>query len=205
MAYKRKDAFYRRAKQSGYRSRAAYKLQDLARRYRLIRRGDHVVDLGAWPGGWLQVAAELCGRSGRVIGVDVVPVEPLGLPQVRLLRGDIENPGLADEIEWECDGRVDVVLSDVAPKLTGVRARDEVQSAALVDAAFALARRVLRPHGHMVIKVLSSPDVEPTLVEIRKHFRSVKMTRAEASRKGSAEHYLIALDREVVNRVTGDR
>jgi len=96
--YRRKDAYYQRAKAAGYRSRAAYKLLELAERYRLLRPGDHVVDLGAWPGGWLQVTAELVGERGRVVGVDVVPIQPLNNAVVTCLRGDAGDAGVAAEL-----------------------------------------------------------------------------------------------------------
>jgi 23S rRNA (uridine2552-2'-O)-methyltransferase len=194
MSYKRKDSFYLRAKAAGYRSRASYKLAELAHRYKLIRSGDRVVDLGAWPGGWLQVAAEMSGPRGLVIGVDVAPIEPLAAANVRILRGDAVDVRVQELIARECAPGVDVLLSDMAPKLTGIKARDQARCTALVEVAVELAERLLRPHGNLLIKVFQNEDVEPTLARVRRRFRTVKLTRAEAARKGSAEHYLIALD-----------
>lgn len=194
MAYERKDAFYSRAKAAGYRSRAAYKLAELARRYKLVRRGDRVLDLGAWPGGWLQVAADIAGPSGAVIGVDLAPIDPLPLPSVHIIHGDVENAQVRESVVAACLPGVDVLLSDLAPKLSGVKARDQARSAALAEVAFELAERVLKPRGTLLVKIFQSADVEPALARARRRFRTLKLTRPEATRKGSAESYAIGLD-----------
>lgn len=191
--YRRKDAFYERAKAAGYRSRAAYKLQELARRYRLIRPGDHVVDLGAWPGGWLQVAAQLTGRSGFVLGIDLVAIEPLAETWVTCLRGDVRQAAVQEDILRLCGGRVGVLLSDMAPKLTGVRASDEARMEELVESTLVVARRILKPGGRLLMKVFAGPDTRPILTALRAIFREVKMTRPESSRSGSAEMYVVGL------------
>lgn len=192
--YQRKDAFYARAKASGYRSRAAFKLRELAQRSRLFRHGDHVVDLGAWPGGWLQVAAELVGPDGVVVGVDLRPIVPLPNRNVVTLVGDINADAVQEQIVRACHRRVDVILSDLAPKLSGVRARDQAQSRALADCAAALADKVLNPHGRLVMKVFMSEDLQDFLGQLRERFTSVRTTRPDATRKGSAEIYVIATD-----------
>lgn len=191
--YKRKDAYYARAKAAGYRSRAAYKLLELARRYRMIRTGDHVVDLGAWPGGWLQVAAELTGPKGLVVGVDLVPVEVPPGGTVAFVCGDARVPAIQEEIMRRIGGRVDVVLSDMAPKLTGIRATDEARGAELADTALRAAGRMLRPQGRLVMKVFMNPETERIVDAVRREFAEVRLTRPEASRSGSAELYVVAL------------
>ena len=190
MAYQRKDAFYARAKEAGYRSRAAYKLLELGRRYQLIRRGDRVVDLGAWPGGWLQVAAELSGPLGRVVGVDLQPIQPLP-PPVTTIAGDACDSAIQDAVRERCGGRIDVVLSDMAPKLSGIRDRDIAQAAALAEAALAIAERLLTPGGRLLIKLFTAPETDAVVAAARRRFASVKLTRPEATRKGSAEMYLV--------------
>ncbi len=190
MAYQRKDAFYARAKGAGYRSRAAYKLVELARRYQLIRRGDHVVDLGAWPGGWLQVAAELTGAQGRVVGVDLQPIQSLP-PPVTTIVGDAGEAAVQAAVRERCGGRVDVVLSDMAPKLSGVRDRDIAQSVALAEAALATAEQLLGAGGRLLIKLFTAPEADAVVAAARRRFQSVKLTRPEATRKGSAEMYLV--------------
>jgi 23S rRNA (uridine2552-2'-O)-methyltransferase len=192
MTYQRKDAFYARAKDAGYRSRAAYKLLELAPRYRLIRRGNHVVDLGAWPGGWLQVAAQLAGPQGRVVGVDLQPIDRLS-GSVETVAGDAGDPAVQERIRTLCGGRVDVVLSDMAPKLSGVRDRDTAQAVALAEAALDIAAQLLTPGGRLLLKVFTAPETDALVRAARPRFETVKLTRPEASRKGSAELYLVAL------------
>lgn len=191
--YRRKDTFYERAKAAGYRSRAAYKLQELAGRYRLIRPGDHVVDLGAWPGGWLQVAAQLTGSSGLVLGIDLVAIEPLAEAWVTCIRGDVREAAVQEEILRLARGRVAVLLSDMAPKLTGVRATDEARMDELVESTLTVARRILKPGGRLLMKLFSVPDTRPLLTILRGLFREVKLTRPDSSRSGSAEMYVIAM------------
>ena len=128
MTYQRKDAHYRRARAEGYRARSVYKLAELDRRYRILRRGDAVVDLGAWPGGWLQLAHKRVGSEGRVVGVDLAAIQKLPVPNVELVLGDVRAPGTGDAILEGLGRRADVVLSDLAPKLTGIRATDESRS-----------------------------------------------------------------------------
>ena len=191
MAYRRKDAFYARAKAAGYRSRAAYKLADLARRYRLIERGDHVVDLGAWPGGWLQVAAQLTGPSGVVVGVDLQPIEPLGAPVVTFA-GDALDAGIQERLRNACGGRIDVLLSDMAPKLSGVRDRDAARALELAEAALGIAERLLAPGGRLLLKLFTGPGSDAIVAAARRRFQTVKLTSTEATRKGSAELYMVA-------------
>ena len=194
MAYQRKDAFYARAKAEGYRSRAAYKLLELARRYQLLKRGDHVVDLGAWPGGWLQVAADLVGPRGIVVGIDLVAVEPLPQAWVSTVVGDAGDPAVLEQLRERCRGRVDVVLSDMAPKLSGVRDRDAARAAELAEAAVAIADQLVAPGGRLVMKVFSGAESE-ALALARRVFTTAKLTKPESSRKESAEMYLIATGR----------
>ena len=191
--YRRKDSFHARAKAAGYRSRAAYKLLELARRHRLIRPGDHVVDLGAWPGGWLQVAAELVGRSGVVVGVDLVPIEALPGDVVACVRGDAGDPAVRAEVGRRCGGRVDVLLSDMAPKLTGIRATDTARAAELAATALETAQHLLRRDGRLLVKVFTNEETDRFVRALRGQFETVRLTRPEATRRGSAELYVIAL------------
>jgi 23S rRNA (uridine2552-2'-O)-methyltransferase len=192
VVYERKDAFYKRAKREGYRSRAAFKLEEIQKRTRVLARGQRVLDLGAWPGGWLQVAAEHVGPKGTVLGVDVVAIEQLPEPQVRLLRADVAAPDLPDRVRDLLGGPADVVLSDVAPKLTGIAPRDEAQAAELAEHTLRVAAAVLRPGGALVIKTFGGSDAETTRRALEKAHRSVRLIRLAATRKGSSELYLVA-------------
>jgi len=192
--YRRKDGFYARAKAEGFRARSAYKLIELARRVRLFRPGDVVVDLGAWPGGWLQVAAAAVGPRGRVVGVDLRPIEPLpGVANVVCVCGDVNDAGVRGQVVAACGRRADVLLSDLAPRLSGVRARDEAQMLALAETVLDVATAVLRPGGHLVIKLFTTPDTPAFVARLRERFRQVATTRPDATRKGSAETYAVAV------------
>ncbi|HIC93563.1 MAG TPA: RlmE family RNA methyltransferase [Anaerolineae bacterium] len=184
-----RDYYFRKAKEEGYRSRAAYKLLQINRRHKLIRGGDVVLDLGAAPGGWSQVAAKLVGPQGTVVAVDKVAMEPL--PGVTFVQGDLTAPDLAERIR-ALVGTVDVVLSDAAPSTSGVRLRDHALSIALAQAALRVARALLKPGGHLVVKAFEGEDFPAFLAEVRRHFRSVKPYSPPASRRESAEVYVVA-------------
>lgn len=190
--YDRKDALHQRAKREGYRSRAAYKLQELQRRARILRRGNVVVDLGAWPGGWLQVAAELVGPSGRVIGVDMAEIDPLPNTNVTVLRDDVTDAACAERLAATAAGPVDVLLSDLAPKLTGIGPRDSARSEELADATRAIATRLLRRGGTMVTKTLGGREGEAARAALKPLFEEVRQVGLDSTRKGSSELYLIA-------------
>jgi 23S rRNA (uridine2552-2'-O)-methyltransferase len=191
--YQRKDALYRRAKREGFRSRAAYKLEELQRAHAILRRGQRVVDLGAWPGGWLQVAAHIVGPSGRVVGIDLSPIES-GIENAIALQGDLAEVAVDARILEALGGRADVVLSDAAPKLTGVAATDRAREEALLEAIEALVPKLLRPGGTLVAKLLESPEAQEIAARLGRRFRSAKRTRLRATRERSSEKYLIGLD-----------
>ena len=191
MKYERKDAHYRKAKAAGFRARSAYKLAELDDRHRLLRRGDRVVDLGAWPGGWLQVVLERIGPEGRAVGVDLVPLEPLPGRNVDLLVADVRDAEVARRI-LEILGRpADVVLSDVAPKLTGVRDVDEARCAEALSAVLEALSVLLKPGGRALLKLFMDTHYKATLGRLRGAFDEVRTTRPEASRRGSAELYVV--------------
>jgi 23S rRNA (uridine2552-2'-O)-methyltransferase len=191
MTYRRKDSYYRRARAAGFRARSAYKLAELDARFRLLRPGDFVVDLGAWPGGWLQVALEAVGTRGRVVGVDVVPVEPLPAANVRLLSGDVREPATWQAVLEQLGRPADVVLSDLAPKLTGIRDRDDARAGELVAAVVEMLPGILRPGGHLLMKLFTGAVFETGAVQLRHHFEEFRTTRPEATRKASGEVYAV--------------
>ena len=189
--YERKDHFYRKAKERGLRSRAAFKLEDLDRG--VLKSGGRVVDLGCWPGGWLQVASRRVGQSGTVVGVDVRKPEPMGLANVRWIQRDVFDPRLVDEIARVLGAAADVVLSDMAPALSGIRDGDEARARELVERALAVAEQLLRPGGGFVCKLFMNADYVQLRESIRERFDRITTTRSEATRKGSAELYVVAL------------
>ncbi len=192
MTYQPKDRFYRQAKEEGYRSRAAYKLQELNRRFRLLKPGDRVVDLGAAPGGWLQVAAEIVGPKGKVLGVDLQSIAPFHQPNIVALQGDATAPESIAKIKELLGASADCVLSDLSPRLSGIRDADIGRSVELIRQAHGVARELLRPGGNFLAKSFVAEESREFFAELKKDFVSVDRTRTEATRKGSSEIYFCA-------------
>jgi len=194
MAYNPHDLYYKKAKQEGYRSRAAYKLIELQQRFHLLEPGDVVVDLGAAPGGWLQVAAKFAGPTGKVIGIDLQPIEALRQPNILFLQGDILSPEIPERIQEIVHGKVDCVLSDLAPRLSGIRDADAARCLELNSTALTVAISLLRPGGSLLVKGFVNQELHTFTRELKKHFHSVQRTRPEATRHGSSEFYFFAKD-----------
>jgi len=193
--YERKDHYHQRAKREGYRSRAAYKLEEIQRAQRLLRPGQRVVDLGCWPGGWLQVASAVVGARGRVVGVDRAEIEPsLEKENVIAICGDLLKPRVWKDVLEALGGLADVVLCDAAPKLTGVRATDCAREEALLEAVEAALPTLLRPGGSLLLKILEGPDAQRVERRIRDRFERARGVKPSASRKGTTERYLLARD-----------
>lgn len=192
MSYVPRDHYFKKAKQEGYRSRAAYKLLELQQRFRLLRPGDAVVDLGAAPGGWLQVAAKIVGPNGKVIGVDLQPIKPFPQPNIIVLRSDIAAPETQAKIQELLGRSADCVLSDLSPKLSGIRDADRARCLELHRMALSLAFQLLRPGGALLLKSFVSEDLPRFTEELKRHFSSVERTKPEATRQGSSEFYFCA-------------
>ncbi len=192
MSYRPQDGFFRKAKREGYRSRAAYKLSEINQRFRVIRAGQVVVDLGAAPGGWLQVAAELAGPRGRVLGFDLQPIQSLSGRQVWTFELDVLAQDAAERIGALAEGPVDCVLSDMAPRLSGIRDADRERALALVRKAFDIARSMLRPRGAFLFKTFAGADIAGLLKDMSGAFENVQRVRSAATRKGSSELYVVA-------------
>jgi 23S rRNA (uridine2552-2'-O)-methyltransferase len=189
--YERKDAHYRRAKAEGFRARSAYKLAELDDRHRLLRRGNRVVDLGAWPGGWIQVALDRIGPDGRVVAVDLVPLEPFPGRPVEIVVGDIADSAVVADLRRRLGDAADVVLSDAAPKLTGIRAADEARASDVTRAVVAALPTLLKPGGRALVKVFMDAGWSDVVAELRRLFATVRTTRPAAARRGSAEMYAV--------------
>ena len=185
-----KDPYVGAAKQRGYRSRAAFKLAEMDDKHHILRPGQRVVDLGAAPGGWCQVAAERIGAQGRVVGLDLLPIDPL--PGVTLLEGDITEPESVAALIAALDGPADVVLSDMAPNATGHHPTDQVRVIAVVEAALDLADDVLVPGGAFLAKTLQLGGAQDLMTRLKRDFAKVRHVKPPASRADSAELYLLA-------------
>jgi 23S rRNA (uridine2552-2'-O)-methyltransferase len=192
MAYNPHDSYYKKAKREGYRSRAAYKLLELQQRFHLLKPGDVIVDLGAAPGGWLQVAAKLVGQSGKVIGIDLQPIEPLREPNIICLQGDITSPEIVQKISELVGDKVHCVLSDLAPHLSGIRDADTARCLELNRTALTVGISLLRPGGCLLVKGFVNQELHTFTLELKQHFDSVQRTRPEATRQGSSEFYFFA-------------
>jgi 23S rRNA (uridine2552-2'-O)-methyltransferase len=192
MAYNPQDRYFKKAKQEGYRSRAAYKLLELQQRFHLIRPGDVVVDLGTAPGGWLQVAAKCVGQSGKVIGIDLQPVDAFREPNIIVLQGDITAQEMPRKISELARGKVHCVLSDLAPRLSGIRDADAARCLELNRSALTLATALLRLGGSFLVKSFVNQELQTFTLELKRHFHSVQRTRPEATRQGSSEFYYLA-------------
>jgi 23S rRNA (uridine2552-2'-O)-methyltransferase len=189
----RKDDYYNRAKQEGYRARSAYKLQQLDDTANLFDDGDTVVDLGAAPGGWLQVAAEEVGPQGKVVGVDRQRIDDLEAHQVSTIPGDMTEAETRDRLRRELGGsEADVVVSDMAPNMTGEYELDHARSIHLARIAYETAEEVLAPGGDFVAKVFQGKDLEDLEADIEESFQYVRRVSPDASRDASSEVYLVA-------------
>lgn len=191
LARQASDPYVRRSKAEGYRSRAAYKLLELDRKDRLLRPGLTVVDLGAAPGGWSQVAAQAVGPRGRVLALDLLHMDPIDGADI--LVGDFnEDAVLARARDWLGGQQADLVLSDMAPNVSGMKAVDQPRAMHLVELAMDFAGQVLKPGGSLVVKVFQGAGFDEALQALRGHFDKVVCRKPEASRSQSRETYFVA-------------
>jgi 23S rRNA (uridine2552-2'-O)-methyltransferase len=193
----RKDRFYNRAKQEGYRTRSAYKLKQLDRECGLFGPGNTVVDLGAAPGGWLQVAAEEVGEGGTVVGVDFQRIKDLDDvdASVSFVRGDMTEDDTKAEVRDVAGGDVDVVLSDMAPNMTGEYGLDHARSVHLARQALDVAKDVLDTGGDFAVKVFQGQDLEDFKADVDQEFQYARTVVPEASRDSSSEVYIVGKHR----------
>ncbi len=185
------DPYVKQSQMDGYRSRASYKLIELNEKDRLLKPGSVVVDLGAAPGGWSQVAAQAVGDQGLVIASDILPMDAIA--GVDFIQGDFTENDVFESIMASIDGRpVDLVISDMAPNMSGVAAIDQPGAMYLVELALDMARQVLSPGGHLVTKVFHGEGFDEFLKDTRQSFRQVMTRKPAASRARSRETYLVA-------------
>ena len=193
--YNRKDHLYKKAKEEGLNSRAAFKLTEIDKRFRILKKGANVLDLGCFPGGWVQVAAEKVGPSGKVYGIDLREVTGFeNQPNIRIKLGDIYDPATVDDIRVFFENRpLDAVISDLSHQLTGIRLKDVVASAELLARAFELGRVLLKPGGSVVAKFFPGQDTDDLVKELRKEFTEFKRVTLDSSRKSSIEQYVVGV------------
>jgi 23S rRNA (uridine2552-2'-O)-methyltransferase len=185
------DPYVQRAREEGWRSRAALKLEEIQRSDHLLKPGMTVVDLGAAPGGWSQYAARVLAGRGRVIAVDILPMA--GLAGVEVLQGDFSEQATIDRLLGMLGGaRADLVLSDMAPNTMGIAEVDHARSMHLVDLATDFAARALRPGGDLLLKVFQGREFQPLVARLRADFKTVKLRKPKASRGRSPEVYVLA-------------
>ncbi|MDA8854727.1 23S rRNA (uridine(2552)-2'-O)-methyltransferase RlmE [Candidatus Pseudothioglobus singularis] len=185
------DEFVKKAQKEGYRSRAVYKLLEIVEKKAIIRNGDKVLDLGAAPGGWSQVAAKLVGSQGKVIASDILPIELID--GVDFLQGDFTDQSVYDDLLVMTDGaKVDVVLSDMAPNMSGQLSVDQPKSMYLAELAIEMAIKTLNPGGSFVVKVFQGDGFDVFVQNAKKAFKKVSVIKPKASRPRSKEVYLLA-------------
>ncbi|HLA75471.1 MAG TPA: 23S rRNA (uridine(2552)-2'-O)-methyltransferase RlmE [Gammaproteobacteria bacterium] len=185
------DPYVKRAQQEGYRARAVYKLLEINDQDHILRPGMSVVDLGAAPGGWSQVAARIVGEKGRVIALDILPMEPIN--RVEVLQGDFTEQAVLDSLLNTLAGaKVDLVMSDMAPNISGMRSVDQPRAMYLAELALDLARKVLAPGGDLLIKVFQGGGFDELYKELRLSFKQVIVRKPKASRPRTREVYLLA-------------
>lgn len=186
-----KDPYVKRAQQQGYRSRAVYKLLELQQRDKLIKSGMTVVDLGASPGGWSQLASQLIGDKGRVIALDILPMTPI--PGVFFIQGDFQDPEIINHLLQEIGSEgVDLVISDMAPNMSGMVSVDQPRMMYLAELTLSVAQQILKPGGCLLLKIFQGSGYEDFLRALRVHFKPVVIRKPDASRSRSAEVYLLA-------------
>ncbi len=184
------DVYVQRAKAEGYRSRAAYKLKELQQSLKIIQNGGHVLDVGAWPGGWTQVALELVGPRGTVTAIDLQALAPLDDPRCNLLVGDARDLG---ELLGTSEPRFDAVISDMSAKLTGIKEADQAAAVGSAELALYVAQNMLKSGGSFVVKVFKGGEVEGFVKSTRPMFNKLVRSELKSSRNTSNEFYIIGL------------
>lgn len=190
------DAYVQRAQREGWRSRAVYKLEELDQKYRLLKPGMTLVDLGAAPGGWSQYAARVLGAKGQIFALDILPMDPL--PDVTFIEGDFREAAILDQLKAALGDRsIDLVMSDMAPNISGMDAVDQPRTMYLVELAVDFARELLKPGGTFICKVFQGEGFDALVQSLRQDFGRVVVRKPKASRPRSREVYLVASDRKL--------
>lgn len=188
--YKRKDSFYKRAKEEGYKSRAAYKLKEINSKFKLVKKGDTVVDAGAAPGGWSQVLLKATGKHGYVVAVDRMDITGIKNLNFSFIKGDLFNENTLSQI-LNVNPKYDVVVSDAAPNTSGQKFADHANSLALVEKIFQFSKNVLKDNGNFLAKLFDGEDTKLFMEKIENHFDKASIYRPKSTRKNSFEIYIV--------------
>jgi 23S rRNA (uridine2552-2'-O)-methyltransferase len=190
-SYDRKDKYYNLAKEQGFRSRAAFKLKELDKKYKLLERGFKVADLGAWPGGWMQVAAQTVGPRGLVVGIDLAEIEEFQDDNVLTIVGDVRDEEVILKAKEAASGYYDLVLSDMSPKLIGIKEADRAGAVGCAELALWACEELLKTDGTLVIKVFKNNETDEFVKVMRKSFTKIVRSELETTRKTSDEYYCL--------------
>lgn len=190
---RKRDYYYKKAKEEKYRSRAAYKLLQAVKKYKFISNGDVVVDLGAAPGGWIQAASRIIGKDGFVLGVDLKPIKPFLQNNIQTVIGDINEEETLQQILSILPEKADVVISDVSPNISGIWEVDHARQIALAEQSMKIALKVLKPSGNFFVKVFQGDMFDDFVKKVKEHFRVVKIVKPKASRAKSSEMFVLGL------------
>ncbi len=190
---RKRDYYYRKAKEENYRSRAAYKLLQAVEKYHFIKNEDVVVDLGAAPGGWIQAARKIVGPNGFILGVDLKPIEPFPEDNIKTIIGDITEKETVQAIMEILPRKADVVVSDVSPNISGVWEVDHARQIDCAQAALKIALEVLKPDGNFFVKIFEGDMLKEFLGEMKRYFKDVKLIKPKASRAKSSEIFILGL------------
>ncbi len=182
--YKRKDYFYKKAKEEGFRSRAAYKLIEIQKKYKIFKKGDYVLDLGCAPGGWIQVVLKFIGKDGGIKGIDLLDVKPFKEENVEIIKGDIYEYNFENE-------KFDVIISDMAPNTSGIKHADYYRSFELCEYAFKIAQNCLKNNGNLVMKIFQGKEFNELRGVLKKNFKEVSVFKPKSSRSSSVETYIV--------------
>jgi|SRR3989344_378306 len=187
--YNRKDHYFRKAKEEGYRARSAFKLSSLNKRYNIIKKNDYILDIGCSPGSWSQIAQKITGKGGLILGIDIVPMKELN--NVKFIQGSISEDSTIEKIK-NISNEFDVIISDIAPKTTGIKELDHNRSIDLNEKILETTNKLLKVNGNLICKVFQGEYFQEFLKKINKKFEFVKSHKPEESRKESKEIYIIA-------------
>ena len=190
---RQKDYYYRKAKEEKFRSRASYKLLQAVKKYRFIKSGDVVVDLGAAPGGWIQAARKIVGETGFILGVDLKPIEPFDEDNILTIVADITDPKTVEQIKTLLPKPADAVISDVSPKISGIWEVDHARQIDLAICSMKISKHILKPKGNFFVKVFEGDMFQDFVDKMKNSFSTVRIVKPKASRAKSSEIYVLGL------------